>query len=94
MKPYLTTKSGEYLEPEATYEISKRKGWEYEEEMAKGLSRDFRYGAGCLYFLVREGDVDGMWVNCLEYENAEGDHIRDGMILRESFQLTGLKLKD
>lgn len=93
-KAYLTTKTGEYLEPEATYEISKRKGWEYEEEIARGLSQDFRYGTGILYFLVKEGDADGMRVNCLEYENAEGDHIRDAMILRESFQLTGLKVKD
>lgn len=87
MKPYLLTKSGQYLEPLYTFQIADRMGWDDDEQMELGLSDDFCYERGLLYFLVRKGDLKGLWVNSFDYD----EKAYTETTLRESFEITRLR---
>lgn len=86
MRPYLITKSGKYLEPLYTFQIADRMGWDSDRQRQLGLSDDFQYQNGVLYFLAMKGDVEGLLVNSFDYD--EGNYSET--TLRESFEVTGL----
>lgn len=71
--PYLVTKNREYLPALNPLDIEDIKDYDYDETTEKGISDKFYYDKGILYFLVKEQDAAGLWINCNEYDpvNAE-----------------------
>ncbi|MBO4997752.1 MAG: hypothetical protein J6D02_07130 [Lachnospira sp.] len=80
--PYLITKGEEYICPFDELEIQNMKG----EERAPFATEDFHQKRGELYFLVKQGDTAGLWLNCME----PGDDIDK---LRESYVIRDMEVK-
>lgn len=89
MRPYLLTKSGEYLTPCYTYEIAEKKGWDYDEESEEGLSDQFWYKDGVLFFGVQKKQAEGLWINSYNYDEEEYCETT----VRESFVIEKLEVK-
>lgn len=89
MRPYLMTKEGAYLEPVSVYDIRERKGWDFDDENAVGLSERFQYRDGVIYFLVKKKDVKSIWISSFDYDKEEYSETT----LRESFQITGVEVE-
>ncbi len=89
MKPYLITKNGEYLSPCYTYEIAERKGWDYDKESEEGLSNQFWYKDGVIFFAVQKKKAAGLLVNSYNYDEEEYCETT----VRESFQIDDMEVK-
>ena len=89
MRPYLITKSGEYLTPCYTYEISEAKGWDYDKESEVGLSNQFCYEDGVIYFAVQKKQAKGLLINSYNYDEEEYCETT----VRESFLIEELEVK-
>ena len=66
--PYLVTKSGEYVKPVPAYSIAEMMNWDYEREETEGLSDNFTYEDGVIYYLVKENDMEALWISQHEYD--------------------------
>lgn len=66
--PYLVTKSGEYVKPVPAYSIAEMMNWDYEREEAEGLSDGFTYEDGVISYLVKENDMEALWISQHEYD--------------------------
>lgn len=89
MKPYLITKSGEYLTPCYTSDIASKKGWDYDEEAEEGLSNQFWYKDGVMFFVVQKKQAKGLFVNSYNFNEEEYDETT----VRESFLIEKMEVE-
>ncbi len=89
MRPYLITKSGEYLTPCYTYEIAEKKGWDYDQESEEGLSNQFWYKDGVIFFGVQKKQAKGLLVNSYNFDEEEYCETT----VRESFMIEKMEVK-
>lgn len=64
LRPYLMTKSGNYLPPLDEYDLEKVGIMDYEIANQLEISTYFRDTEGSFYFLVKENDMKGLRINC------------------------------
>lgn len=64
LRPYLITKSGNYLLPVDEYDLEKVGIMDSEIADQLGISTYFRDTEGTFYFLVKENDMSGLRINC------------------------------
>lgn len=79
---YLLTKQEQYICPFDARKIQNMKG----EDRAPFVTEDFYYEKGELYFLVKQGDTEGLWLNCME----PGDRVNK---LKESYVIRNMEVK-
>ena len=79
---YLVTKHEQYLRPFDARKIQDMKG----EDRAPFVTEDFYHERGELYFLVKQGDTEGLWLNCME----PGERINK---LKESYVIRNMEVK-
>ncbi len=82
---YCITKSGSYLTPISGYDIGDVKGLDYDGREEHGISDEISFQDGTLYFLVKEGDFDGLLLNEID---------PDTEILKQSYVVTDVPYSD
>lgn len=89
MKPYLITKSGSYLKPMSEYDVRDAKGLDYNQMDEMGLSEDFCFEDGVIYYLVKTDDTAGMWIGSYDFDESE----YSTTALRENIKVNDLEVK-
>lgn len=78
IEPYLITKGENYISPFDEQEIQNMKG----EERAPFATDGFHQKRGQLYFLVKQGDAAGLWLNCME-PGEDMDKLRESYVMKD-----------
>jgi len=89
--PYLITKSGRYLSPVYPSYIENVKGYDYETTSELGISYELYHETGQIYFMVKQGDMKGLRINCYDESDSGQSLYGVGKKLKEVYELTDLK---
>lgn len=82
IEAYLVTKQEQFICPFDAGKIQSMKG----EERAPFVTEDFYQERGELYFLVKQGDTAGLWLNCME----SGEYVNK---LKESYVIRNMEVE-